>query len=606
LIAIVLLAATLHGIGIARSILPAQDGLKFLRVARRFQTQPWADVVRGSDQHPLYPALVAITEPVVALFAGHGPNSWRVAAQLVAAAFALALLVPLHGLSRELFNRPIADLATLGFVLLPLPMAVGHDTLSDSLALFAFVMALRLGFAALRSDASKTTCGPSLFPPLQSAPSFFPPLQRGGRGGGPGATVHLVLPGARLRRAALQGFRATPPTPPLQGGERQEEERDVPQARALAPALGCGLAAGMGFLARPEVLVVPIAVIATGVWRSLQRDRRSARFLPARLASLMVVFLAIVGSYALVKGEISEKLALRQSASLNGGTRSVRKAAQWLPLGLDDPRWDFSPKEEPAEVQRRGVAEVVKDLFLQWSDALGGVLAFFAIWGLVRDPFIRRVIAPDAEGPDPDNLGRTLVAAYLVLFSLVLVRHEMKMGYLSSRHVLTLVTASLPWAAAGTYVCAVRLAGKLRWEPRRAKRAGFALVAIVVAMSAVIQCKPRHSSRWGHREAGRWLAANAARGDAVLDTRGWAALVSGRPSYDYWHVRQAFTDSHLAYVVVGDDELRASSRRAATLRAVLAHAARPVAGFPEVLGGTDVGVWVYRYERPASWEALRP
>ena len=70
----------------------------------------------------------------------------------------------------------------------------------------------------------------------------------------------------------------------------------------------------------------------------------------------------------------------------------------------------------------------------------------------------------------------------------------------------------------------------------------------------------------------------------MLDTRGWAAFVSGRPSYDYWHVRQAFTDARLAYVVVGDDELRAASRRAATLRAVLAYAARRSPGSPRRRG----------------------
>ena len=81
---------------------------------------------------------------------------------------------------------------------------------------------------------------------------------------------------------------------------------------------------------------------------------------------------------------------------------------------------------------------------------------------------------------------------------------------------------------------------------------------VTVAAGVKLQLKPAHPTRWGHREAGRWLAAHAGPGEAVLDTRGWAAFVSGLPSYDYWHVRQAFTDAHLAYVVVGDDELQAA------------------------------------------------
>ena len=63
---LILLAVLLHLASIARTILPAQDGLKFLRVARQFQSEPWDVVVQNSDQHPLYPALVAAFEPVLA------------------------------------------------------------------------------------------------------------------------------------------------------------------------------------------------------------------------------------------------------------------------------------------------------------------------------------------------------------------------------------------------------------------------------------------------------------------------------------------------------------------------------------------------------------
>ena len=108
LFAILALAAVLHTVGIARTLLPAQDGLKFIRVARQFAHRPWTDVVRGSDQHPLYPALIALAQPVVALFAGQGPTSWRLAAQLVASAASVALIFPLFGLIRALFNDRIA------------------------------------------------------------------------------------------------------------------------------------------------------------------------------------------------------------------------------------------------------------------------------------------------------------------------------------------------------------------------------------------------------------------------------------------------------------------------------------------------------------------
>lgn len=531
--AIALLAAALHAAGIARSSLPAQDGLKFIRVARALQTGPWADVVRSTDQHPLYPALVAVVEPIVSAVVGRGPDTWRLAAQLVAAAAAVGLLWPLHGLTQALFNRRVADLAALGFVLLPLPMAVGHDTLSDSLALLAFVGSLRLGLAVL-------------------------------------------------------------------------------QGAGWPAAVGCGLVAGLGFLARPEVAAAPMAVVAVGAPRRFPRGLASAvPWSAARLATLAVVFLAMVGSYGLVKGEVSGKLALRNAASLQPRTapprpRDVRPASHMLPRGLDDPRWDFSPKDEPPAPPSRSVWEVARGLALEWSEGLGWVLALFAVWGTVRDRTVRARLKALGDDPDPDRLGRWLVVAYLVPFTLLLARHELRMGYLSHRHVLTLVLLSLPWAAAGVFVCAARAGELLRLRPAVARAGVLAMLVLAVGTGGALQARPSHSSRWGHRQAGEWVASHARPGDAVLDTRGWAAFVSGVRSYDYWHVRQALTDSRLAFIVVGDDELRSKTPRAATLNALLAHAAEPVAAFSDHRGSMDVGVRVFRFHRPESWEGARP
>ncbi len=561
LVAIVLLAAALHAIGMARSILPAQDGLKFLRIAREFQTRPWIDVIRGADQHPLYPALVAVVEPVVSAFLGRGPETWRVAAQSVSAVAAVALLFPLFGLARALFDERIAALAVLIYVLLPLPNEVGHDTLSDSLALLGFVSALRLGEIALHS-------------------------------------------------------------------------------RGWSASVACGLVAGLGYLARPEALVVPAAVVLVSAmqwWRPfltglipgrMQDPSPSPRasspggrggweagfFLPipsravGKLAAVAIPFLAMVGGYALIKGEVSEKLALRQAVGLAARMPTIRTGGHPLPAGLDDPRWDFSPKEESEEPASTSSATVLRLLAWQWAEGLAGVFAFFATWGFVRDRFIRGLLS---DGEDPAgahrwSVGRRLIAAYLVLFAAVLVRHALKMGYVSGRHTLTLVIVSVPWAAAGIWVCARRLAETRRWGDRFARTIGASALAASIGVGVAFQVRPGHPSRWGHWAAGDWLRTHSATGEAVLDTRGWAAFVSGRPSYDYWHVRQAFTDSRLAYIVVGTDELEAASRRGATLRAVLAHAATPSAEFPDRPGDPEAGVRVYRYRRPDSWEGMSP
>ena len=70
-------------VGMARSSVPAQDGIKFLRVAREFQHQPFTQVVRSSDQHPLYSYLDLTSRAGVLADLGEGPEAWTRSAQLV-------------------------------------------------------------------------------------------------------------------------------------------------------------------------------------------------------------------------------------------------------------------------------------------------------------------------------------------------------------------------------------------------------------------------------------------------------------------------------------------------------------------------------------------
>jgi hypothetical protein len=540
---IVLLAVALHTVAIARTLLPAQDGLKFIKVARQFQSAFWPDVIRATDRHPLYPILVTLTEPLVSSFMDPGPQAWRVAAQVVSALAALILLLPLYGLTRALFNDQIACLAVLIYVLLPLPADISQETLSDSLALLGFVMALRLGEVALRT-------------------------------GGWSASV------------------------------------------------GCGVAAGLGFLTRPEVLVAPLAVLLTAVTSRIRLwSPAFPKLALARLAALTAAFLAIVGGYALVKGEVSEKLAVRRVASL--GYKSpvpvVRKATPKLPAGLDDPAWDFSAKEESEETLKGGVGDALVRVLLRWSEGSGWVFVPFVAWGVVRDRFIRaairrrdlerRPVEDDGErvAPRPQgSIGRRLILVYAALFVAVLVRHATSLGYLSGRHTLSLVVVAVPWAAAGVFICARGVALKLGWSGWRARTVGVAVLSVAIVAGVAFQLKPSHPTRWGHWAAGRWLATHTKTTDEVLDTRGWASFVAERPNYDYWHVRQALTDHRLQYVVVGEDELSAPSRRAATLRSILAYAAVPAASFPARRGGHQVGVRVFRFYHPDSWEELHP
>ena len=148
-------------------------------------------------------------------------------------------------------------------------------------------------------------------------------------------------------------------------------------------------------------------------------------------------------------------------------------------------------------------------------------------------------------------------------------------------------------------------AGPKKPDVRAAALAG----CLTVVASIVVQMQPshlNHLSRSGHWAAGRWLAEHAEATELVLDTRGWAKFVSGHPGYDYWHVHQALTDSHLAYIVVGVDELQARSTRASTLQSLLSYSATHSLDFPTYPGDPTPAVKLYRFHRPNTWEGLVP
>ncbi len=230
------------------------------------------------------------------------------------------------------------------------------------------------------------------------------------------------------------------------------------------------------------------------------------------------------------------------------------------------------------------------------------------VWGLVRQRFIRS-LCPDRDPSDASVVERRLLLMFAAVYLAALLRHSVVLGYLSGRHVMACVYASLPWAAAGSFVCARGLAVKLRWSRRACVGAGILTGVLMVAASIVVQMQPshlNHLSRWGHWAAGRWLAQHASRNELVLDTRGWARFVSGHPGYDYWHVRQALTDSHLSYIVVGLDELRGDQPARRTLKALLSYSATPIVDFPGFPGDRGSGVRLYRFHRPGTWEGLAP
>jgi 4-amino-4-deoxy-L-arabinose transferase-like glycosyltransferase len=353
-------------------------------------------------------------------------------------------------------------------------------------------------------------------------------------------------------------------------------------------AAACGLAVGIGYLARPETLVAVAAVALVGLARaaiptSNREPWRSRLRTAAVTAAALGAALPFVAGYALAKGELSEKLAVRRTLAIPSPHDTPRPVL----AGLDNPDPNFArftPKEESTNAAAQNSMDllpILSGLVWNWLDALGYAPAALAMLSILR------------------GRARSASAAFAVLFLVLLVRHVLLLGYLSQRHVIPLALACLPWSAASAFAIASAVAARWSWKPEaRARRRLIAAGLIAVVGLAVQSVRPEHPTRWGQGAAGAWLAANRARGEAILDTKGWALFLTRMPGYDAWHVPQALTDSRLAYVVVGRDELNAGSPRAQALRQILSASGDPVASFSESPTGSEPEIQVFRYRRP--------
>jgi hypothetical protein len=135
---------------LANTEVAARDSIGFIRYALQFETKPWTEVVRNNHQHPGYPLAVwAVSQPVQAL-AGTDPITMRISAQLASALAALALLIPMYFLGKELFDREVGFWGALFFQYLPVSGHHLSDGISESLFLFLTAMALWRGVLAVR------------------------------------------------------------------------------------------------------------------------------------------------------------------------------------------------------------------------------------------------------------------------------------------------------------------------------------------------------------------------------------------------------------------------------------------------------------------------
>jgi hypothetical protein len=540
---------------VARAVTPAQDAVRFIKVAQAIEHNGLLTVLRTRDEHPLFPAAVCLTHHVRGLVLPEVPDAWATSAQLAAAAALVLTVVPVYGLLLCLTRWPSAAAGALFFCLMTPVTRLGADGLSDSTHLCLLCAALwattkwfstwsgrfdvqcsmlDVGRSGMRTEHRTSNIEHPTLNDRGNAPRF-------------GRSAALFLAGLFLALAALA---------------RKE-------AVVLLPAIG--LAASVLQL-----------TAARRRWRDFLR---SGLFLGLGMAVVVGPYLAT--SEALTPGRgLARLLGPRFSVESpdepaatvdNAPPKKPKKASSRWRMS-DGQRMEFAKKDSQASIRFHGYGPALRELARELPEALNywiGGLALLGLWSARRRAW------------PPTGI---FVLVFALVFSAAVIQFAARSGYLAPRHLLPLVVLALAWAGEGAMAsaeCGVRSAEWLKHRLSLAYSAlrtpHSALVSLVVLLAAAA-CLPRtlaplHASRVGHRKAAQWLASQPGPHGAVLDTRGFTRFFSGRKTYDFAQGRQALRDPHLAYVVVERRELEYGSRRSQTLRELLARGSTCVARF---------------------------
>jgi len=320
-------------------------------------------------------------------------------------------------------------------------------------------------------------------------------------------------------------------------------EQERPRA-ACCYGLGAGLCLGVGYLVRPDAVIVAAATGLTLVGLLLRRRRDGGSIRPPLMAGvgLVVGMLALAGPYVWHIGKLTNKPTGNQVIEQMQGKESKPTYFQRSQLGAG--RVPLASWWDPAEAGDQSRAMwAVEALAAEYWKTVHYSLIIFTLVGL----YVVRQRLCDAR------VVYLLVVAIVHLTALWLL--AWRIGYVSQRH--TLLTVMISCILAAIAFPALGVWAKQLWYTRTLARTGLRVfsaiggkgwarravhalrganiwfLAAIWTLLLLIPAIPRdfyslHSERAGHKEAGKWLAENGDPQIGLVDPFGWAEWVSGR------------------------------------------------------------------------------
>jgi hypothetical protein len=132
----------------------ARDSIGYIRYAWQLKNQPWLEVLRQTEQPPLYAVgVLAMSIPVDRWMGAPQSIGFQRSAQLASVLASMLLVIPMFLLGKELFDRSIAFWAVLLFQALPATGRFFSDGLSEATFLLFVVWCLWFAARGLRTHS---------------------------------------------------------------------------------------------------------------------------------------------------------------------------------------------------------------------------------------------------------------------------------------------------------------------------------------------------------------------------------------------------------------------------------------------------------------------
>ena len=348
----------------------------------------------------------------------------------------------------------------------------------------------------------------------------------------------------------------------------------------LAPAL---LGGGLAYLARPEGLLLPAALVATlGLIPLIPPARLPARLWWSAVLTLGVGAACVVGPFVAVKGGIGTKPAVARL------------------LGLAPPsKPDAVERERPLDPSLSTPA-----LYGQAVRAAGGSIGRAVTFPLLPFAGLGLIAAVMRRGRAGAR-GWVFLGVVVVGSVMALIRLYATGGYCTPRHALIVALPLLAASASGLRVVAAGLVRLTRGPSRLAGAVPVAAALVLTLPGLPDLLAPVNASVGGYRDAGNWLAGHVGPGDRVADVTGWSLFYGSRPGYVFANLHEAAGDRSLRWVVAREAHLRGPWGYCARLRNLVA-GARTVARFPAERQPGQSQVTIYERSPPRPVETATP